>query len=132
MSSDPLCLTIIFNHGYTVAPKLGQNTRITGEILNYVSSLHASKVSFSEKKKFPTAKLCCIFFQKKYNPIHPKLNKRYNRLSFEQICYLQFMGQIVHLNRKRLILHKARIEYKSTAFVILVILQFYKHIAQYV
>lgn len=52
MSSDPLCLTIIFNHGYTVAPKLGQNTRITGEILNYVSSLHASKVSFSEKKSF--------------------------------------------------------------------------------
>lgn len=76
-------LTITFNHDYTVAPKLGQNTRITGEILNYMSSLHASKFSFSEKNKFPTAKLCCIFSQKKYNPIRPKLNKRYNRLVFE-------------------------------------------------
>lgn len=43
MSFDPLCLTITFNHGITVAPKLGQNTRITGEILNYIELIACFK-----------------------------------------------------------------------------------------
>lgn len=54
-------LTITFNHVYIVAPKLGQITRITGEILNYMSSLHASKGLMSEKKRFPTAKTLLHF-----------------------------------------------------------------------
>lgn len=58
-----ICIYFLFdyhNYGYTVAPKLGQNTRNTGVILNYVSSLHAPKVSFSSKQ-FPAAKICYIF-----------------------------------------------------------------------